>query len=655
MYRTFKIIIFYSVMFMTLGLFWFWQAVSSKDMITLEPNVKLQCLSYAPFGKNESPMDFDKGLSLSIERVDKDLALLAQYTGCIRTYSSLGLEMIPALARKHGLKMWLGAWVSSNAELTQKEIQAMIALAKENQDIIETVVVGNEALLRREVSAAQLLGYIEDVKKALPGMSVTYADVWEFWNQHPSIAPSVDRVTIHILPYWEDKPIAVERALLHVKSVYEEMKHTLPNKEIVIGETGWPSFGRMREGALPSAVNQAIFTRSFVKIAQQQGWKYNFIEAFDQPWKRMSEGAVGGYWGLFDADRGDKHVLHGFVSNYPNALWLFVGSFLLSLSGLWYLLKHKECRCQKSPFLLLSLFGGSIALTWQANSYLITSRTFFEYTWAFLCLSIALILWLKWIRFLVSEKEEPRGDMAQALLSLWRKRPWDASHMHDIVHLLAVSIVLIMAIGMAFDGRYHNFDLGTLGIIGFVYLCFMFYHKENTHNTILEKTSGLVLFMSALMVLIEEGLRNDVALVWVGLTLLFGLSLSCLKVETTKLWKLFLVLVIASFAFIALKEGIYVKESLIDVCAANPSLALCQARALLGKLVYLNIVGMIGLGVALLAHMTTRYSLGLLAMILGLFCLLTFNGFIGAIVFVLGWWVVGYRLHVQKVDFNETL
>lgn len=655
MYHKIKIGIFYSVMFMTLGLFWFWQAVPSKEIITLAPDVKLQCLSYAPFGKNESPMDFEKGLKLSPEQIDKDLALLAQYTGCIRTYSTLGLEMIPSIARKHGLKMWLGAWVSADAVLTQKEIHAMVAVAKENADIIETVVVGNEALLRREVSASQLVAYIKEVKKELPTFKVTYADVWEFWNQHPSVAPEVDRVTIHILPYWEDKPIAVELALLHVKNIYEEMKQRIPNKEIVIGETGWPSFGRMREGALPSAVSQAIFTRSFVKIAEQQGWKYNFIEAFDQPWKRMSEGAVGGFWGLFDANRVDKHVLHGFVSNYPNALWLFIGSFMLSLSGLYYMLQHKECRCQKSPFLLLSLFGGAIALTWQANSYLITSRTGFEYAWAFLCLGVAFILWLKWIRFLITEHEEERGEMAQALRWIRREIPWEKSLFHDVVHLLAVSIVFIMAVGMAFDGRYHNFDSGTLGIISMVYLGFAIMNKVKARNALLEKTSGLVLFMSALAVLIEEGLRNDVALVWVGLMLLFGLSLSCLKVETTKLWKLSLLLLLAGLCFMVLKEGVYVKESLIDVCASNPSLALCQLRTFLGKLIYLNIVGLIGLGASFVALFTKQYSVALLAMVLGVFCLLTFNGFVGAIIIALAWWMVGYHLQTGKEDFNETL
>ena len=98
-----KIILMYVAMFVSLGFFWFWWALPSSELITLEPNVKLQCLSYAPFGKDESPFDFDKGLKLSKERIDKDLELLAKYTSCIRTYSSTALEDIPALARKHGV------------------------------------------------------------------------------------------------------------------------------------------------------------------------------------------------------------------------------------------------------------------------------------------------------------------------------------------------------------------------------------------------------------------------------------------------------------------------------------------------------------------------------------------------------------------------
>ena len=639
-----KVTLFYTVMFMTLGLFWFWMAKPSSSLPTLDSNVKLQCLSYAPFGKDESPMDFATGLKLSAERIDKDLELLAKYTGCIRTYSTLGLEMIPELARKHGLKMWLGAWVSADTALTQKEISAMIALAKKNTDIIETVVVGNEALLRREVSSAQLIGYIEQVKKELPSTTVTYADVWEFWIQHPDVAPSVDRVTIHILPYWEDKPIGVDKALLHVKAIREEMMHKIPDKEIVIGETGWPSVGRMRERALPSNVNQAIFTREFVKMAEENGWKYNFIEAFDQPWKRVSEGAVGGYWGLFDADRNDKHVLHGFVSNFPNALWLFVGSFALSLVGLFYLFREESCSCKKSPYLFITLFGGSVALSWQANSYGLTSRTALEYLWGVVCLSVALYLWLRLVRFLILDELEQRGSMAEGVGVLLRYAKPTKASVNSLVHLLSVSIVLVMALGMAFDGRYHNFELGTLGIIAIAYFTFFITSGEETSNGILEKVAGLTLFICALFVLLHESARNDFALNWVIMVLLFGSSLWIAKTRLCGLYKPLLILVASGLFFVLLKEGVYVKESLIDTCAANPALSICQLRAFLGKLIYLNIAGLSGLVLAFVGLISRNYWVALSAMVIGLFCLLTFNGFIGAIIMVLGWWVVGYKL-----------
>lgn len=639
-----KIALFYTAMFVTLGLFWFWMAKPSSSLPTLDPNVKLQCLSYAPFGKDESPMDFDKGLKLSYDRIDKDLELLAKYTGCIRTYSTLGLEMIPELARKHGLKMWLGAWVSADAVLTQKEIEAMIALAKQNTDIIETVVVGNEALLRREVSSAQLISYIQHVKKELPMLTVTYADVWEFWNQHPDIAPSVDRVTIHILPYWEDKPIGVDKALLHVKAIREEMMHKIQDKEIVIGETGWPSVGRMRERALPSSVNQAIFTREFVKMAEENGWKYNFIEAFDQPWKRVSEGAVGGYWGLFDADRGDKHVLHGFVSNFTNALWLFVGSFALSLVGLFYLFREETCSCKKSPYLFITLFGGAVALCWQVNSYLLTSRTILEYFWGFACVALAFYLWLRLIRFLILEEMQERGSMAEGVGILLRYIPMTKERTSSLVHLFSVSIVLVMALGMAFDGRYHNFELGSLGLIATVYFTFFITNGGESTNGILEKIAGLTLFICALFVLLHESARNDFALNWVVMVLLFGASLWISKARLCGVYKPLLILVASGLFFIVLKEGVYVKESLIDTCAANPALSICQLRSFLGKLIYLNIAGLSGLALAVLAIVSRNYGLGLVSMIVGLFCLLTFNGFIGAIIMVFGWWVVGYKL-----------
>ena len=647
MNHTFKIILFYIAMFISLGLFWFWMALPSSSLITLDPDVKLQCLSYAPFSKDESPMNIAKGFRPSTEQMDKDLAHLATITSCIRSYSSVGLEELPEIARKHGLKMWLGAWVSSDAKLTQKEIDTTIRLAKENKDIIETVVVGNEALLRSDVSAGQLVAYIQEVKKALPDMVITYADVWEFWNKHPEIAPAVDRVTIHILPYWEDKPISVDKALLHVKNIRDLMKQKIPDKEIVIGETGWPSEGRMREGAYPSAVNQALFTRGFVKMAEENGWKYNFIEAFDQPWKRMSEGAVGGFWGLFDANRADKHILHGFVTNFPHALWLFIASFTLSLVGLIWLWGVPTCSCKKVPYWFGALFGGAVALTWQANAYWIVSRNNLEYAWAILCLSIALILWLKLVRYLISEEMTMQGSMARFMSVITLSEPKSDMFWEDVLHLLSVSVVLIMALSLAFDGRYLNFELGTLGIIATVYVVVYFVTERKDLNGLMEKVSGLVLFICALAVLLHESARNDFALNWVVLVLILGSTLWLSSSRLCGITKSFLILMVCALLLVAMKEGVYVNESWVEVCAADPMLPMCQFRALLGKVVYLNYVGLSGIVVAIFSVLSGSYVLGMLAMIMGLFCLLTFNGFLGAIIVVLGWWIVGYRLNDQ--------
>ncbi|MEE4463054.1 beta (1-6) glucans synthase, partial [Azotobacter chroococcum] len=224
---------------------------------------KLQCVSYSPFDKDQSP--FDQPFVLREARMDADLALLAERFQCVRTYSMTGMQALPALARKHGLKLMLGAWVSPDPVDTEAEIALLIEAARANPDIVEAVIVGNETLLRKEVTASHLASLIARVKRSVD-QPVTYADVWEFWLKHPEVAPAVDFLTIHLLPYWEDDPAGIDRALAQVARVRQEFGQRFAPKDILIGETGWPSEGRQRETALPSRVNQALFIRGFVAM-----------------------------------------------------------------------------------------------------------------------------------------------------------------------------------------------------------------------------------------------------------------------------------------------------------------------------------------------------------------------------------------------------
>src|SRR5690606_17227007 len=149
-----------------------------------------------------------------------------------------------------------------------REIARAIELANGHPETVRAIVIGNEVLLRGELDAGALAALLEDAQ-GRTDVPITYADVWEFWTRHAAvIADAVDFVTIHLLPYWEDEPVAVDQALAHVEAVLRQVETAIPGKHIMIGEAGWPSAGRMRGGALPSRVNAARFLRGFTAIAE---------------------------------------------------------------------------------------------------------------------------------------------------------------------------------------------------------------------------------------------------------------------------------------------------------------------------------------------------------------------------------------------------
>jgi exo-beta-1,3-glucanase (GH17 family) len=290
---------------------------------------KLYCVSYAPFRDGQDPLN--ETTTVSAEQIDEDLALLSRYTDCIRTYSlANGLDQIPAIAQRHGMKVLLGLWLSSKPDKNRLQVETAIRLAKTFPETIRAVIVGNEVLLRGDLSEADLTAFIREVKSQV-SMPVTYADVWEYWLRFSDLKNAVDFVTIHILPYWEDFPLPVSVAAAHVDSIRKRVADAIPDKEIFIGEVGWPSAGRMREGALPSLSNQARLVGETLTLGQRENFRVNVIEAFNQSWKRALEGATGGYWGIFDRATGEpKFSFSGDVSNYPHWLVQALAGILLT-------------------------------------------------------------------------------------------------------------------------------------------------------------------------------------------------------------------------------------------------------------------------------------------------------------------------------------
>ncbi|MEO5374397.1 MAG: glycosyltransferase [Alphaproteobacteria bacterium] len=280
---------------------WF---VAHETTAPPDTETTLQSLSYSPYGKTQDPHNGDVP---TVEQIDRDLGLVSQVARAVRTYSTInGFETIPALARKHGLNVTLGAWVDKDEDRNRREIDAAIELARTNRNV-KSVLVGNETMYRADKTVDEMITLLRQVRKRVK-VPVSTGEIWNIWLENPRLVNEVDYIAVHILPYWEGVP--AEHTLTYTLSRLDDLRRKYPGKKIVIGEYGWPSNGYNKLAAVPGPMIQAKLLREFLAEARKRGIDYNVVEAIDQPWK-TNEGSVGAYWGMFDADRTLKFPLAG--------------------------------------------------------------------------------------------------------------------------------------------------------------------------------------------------------------------------------------------------------------------------------------------------------------------------------------------------------
>jgi glucan 1,3-beta-glucosidase len=234
---------------------------------------------------------------ITAEQVNRRIQILKPYTKWVRSFSCIeGNEHIPRIAHQNGMKTLVGAWLSDDLELNEKEIESLITLAKEG--CVAIAAVGNEVMYRGDLTEDQLLEYINRVKEALPNIPVGYVDAYYEFSHRPRITEVCDVILTNCYPYWEGCPI--EYSLHHMISMFNSAKDAGNGKRVIITETGWPSEGGSLKGAFASNENAMKY------FIETQNWcKHNTIEtfyfsSFDESWKVGPEGAVGAYWGLWD-------------------------------------------------------------------------------------------------------------------------------------------------------------------------------------------------------------------------------------------------------------------------------------------------------------------------------------------------------------------
>jgi glucan 1,3-beta-glucosidase len=306
----------------------------------------------------------------------------------------------------------------------------------------------------------------------------------------------------------------------------------MPGKDIVIGEVGWPSAGRMREGALPSKADQARVIQDVLALAKREKFKVNVIEAFDAPWKRAQEGTVGGHWGLLDGtSREPKFVWGAAVSNHPYWRWQAAGG--VAFAVIIFAAAFAAARRHKHPArvwlaVTANAIAGGVLIGWAIENVGLES--------------LGVGMWIRSLALVAAALAAPivasmaavAGSPIPALssvLSLEGLRRHDRlSVALGLVAVLTLVLSLQVALGLVFDPRYKDFPFAPLtAAIAPLFVHILFVARGTGPRGAAETAGTVLLLLSVVYVVPNEGFANWQSL-WLC-TALAALALTLLRVR----------------------------------------------------------------------------------------------------------------------------
>jgi exo-beta-1,3-glucanase (GH17 family) len=255
-------------------------------------------MCFSPYLEGQHP-----GSQISEAQIRERMAVVKPHTRWVRSFSCTdGHEQTPRIAHEMGLKTLVGAWLGIDREINAREMAGAIAVAQAGH--ADIVAVGNEVLLREDLSEDELIGHIRAMKAALPGVPVGYVDAYFLFEKHPRVTAECDVVMTNCYPFWEGCPR--EQALPYMQTMLARTRAAAPGKRILISETGWPDQGSAFHGAVPGTEAAMQYFVDTAAWAEREGIEWFHFAAFDEAWKVGAEGDVGAFWGLWDKDARPK-------------------------------------------------------------------------------------------------------------------------------------------------------------------------------------------------------------------------------------------------------------------------------------------------------------------------------------------------------------
>ena len=260
---------------------------------------KIHGISFSPYIDGQSP-----GTEIGEQQIRDRLGIIQPYVNWIRSFSCIeGNQEIPRIAHENGLKTMVGVGLGENLDENEIELANGIEIAKAGH--ADILAIGNEVLLRGDLTEDQIIGYMQRAREAAPGVPVSYVDAYFLFENHPRVADACDLLLVNCYPFWESCP--AEHAIVYMKEMYRRATVAAKGKPVVISETGWPTTGSPFGGAVPSYRNALEYFIRTYQWAEQDDVEIFYFSSFDENWKVGDEGDVGAYWGLWDTQGNLKY------------------------------------------------------------------------------------------------------------------------------------------------------------------------------------------------------------------------------------------------------------------------------------------------------------------------------------------------------------
>ena len=192
----------------------------------------------------------------------------------------------------------------------------------------------------------------------------------------------------------------------------------------------------------------------------------NLIEAFDQPWKRLMEGTVGGYWGLYDdQQRKPKFHFGETLSNHPD--WrlkagLGIGAAFLVFVAFWLGARDTQAgeRSWRRDAPLVIALGAGLVFGLAVTNLPMEGEVASDRLRSVGIVVLGLVVPMAAAYALA--RGDPLAGFAEALdSSYWRRNNIVAV---VLAALLAATVVaaIHVALGLVFDPRYKDFPFAAL-------------------------------------------------------------------------------------------------------------------------------------------------------------------------------------------------